>query len=289
MPSISNYLPLTASNFIKEAQCGKLGFTIVTVNMVAMAIFAGNLALGGVLTGAVSLAAAAVILPSIALFGPVNYFSYLPHPLRMGLGFAAAWASVTVKPNGAWEGKFADLAHFNDHRLAGGLENFFRGHNITTAMDCGCGTGFYVKHLRDEGFATFGCDGNPNTQGEGLFVADLSKPKFLQETNFKDRRFDCVLSLEVAEHLPKKHEEAFLTNLTSIAKPTGWIILSWAKVGQGGLGHVNEQNEEYVLKTMAEKGWTCNRKETDKLRLQTSPNTFWFRETIYVFERYSRE
>jgi regulation of enolase protein 1 (concanavalin A-like superfamily) len=44
-----------------------------------------------------------------------------------------------------------------------------------------------------------------------------------------------------------------------------------------------------VLKKMAEKGWTCNHKETDKLRLQTSPNTFWFRETIYVFERYSRE
>src|SRR5690242_4720231 len=87
--SLSNF-----SRFLEEAQCGKLGFTIVTVNLVAVAIFAANLALGGALAGAVSLGAAVVILPSIALFGPSNYFHYLPQPLRMGLGFAAAWASV---------------------------------------------------------------------------------------------------------------------------------------------------------------------------------------------------
>jgi hypothetical protein len=65
--------------------------------------------------------------------------------------------------------------------------------------------------------------------------------------------------------------------------------LSWAKKGQGGLGHVNEQNEDYVLAKMAQKGWTCQKKETDHLRLQTAPNTFWFRETIYVFRPKNHE
>lgn len=279
------------SHFLEEAQCGKLGFTIVTVNLVAIAIFAGNLALGGALTGALSLGAAVVILPSIALFGPSNYFHYLPQPLRMGLGFAAAWASVKVNANGAWEGKFADWAHFDDHRLAKGLEGFFKEKRINTVMDCGCGTGFYVKQLQANGLKeVYGCDGNPDTSklgGDHCLVADLSQPNFLGATSQANQKFDCVMSLEVAEHLPKEHEQTFLDNLIGIAKDDGWIILSWAKKGQGGLGHVNEQNEDYVLTKMAEKGWTCQKQETDQLRLQTAPNTFWFRETIYAFRRSS--
>jgi|GEM_PF-6386818 len=62
-----------------------------------------------------------------------------------------------------------------------------------------------------------------------------------------DASFGIGIALEVAEHLPKEHEETFLDNLIGIAKDDGWIILSWAKKGHGGLGHVNEQNEDYVL------------------------------------------
>jgi hypothetical protein len=277
------------SHFLEEAQCGKLGFTIITVNMVAMAIFAGHLALGGALAGAVGLGAAVVILPSMALFGPSNYFYYLPKPLQMGVGFAAAWASVKVNLNGAWEGEFADWAHFDDPRLAKGLENFFKEKGIHTVMDCGCGTGFYVKQLQANGLPeVYGCDGNPNTSklgGDHCLVADLSQPNFLAATSQANKKFDCVMSLEVAEHLPKEHEEAFLNNLIGIAKEDGWIVLSWAQEGQGGLGHVNEQNEDYVLAKMAQKGWTYQRLEADQLRLQTAPHTFWFRDSIYVFRR----
>ena len=277
------------SRFLQEAQCGKLGFTIVNINTVTVAALAANLALGGDMTGALTRGAAVVILPSIALFGPFNYFHYLPQPLRMGLGFAAAWATVKVNANGAWEGKYAEWAHFDDHRLAKGLERFFKERKIHTIMDCGCGTGFYVKELQANRLKNvYGCDANPDTAklgGDHCIVADLSQPNCLVATQHADKKFDCVMSLEVAEHLPKEHEETFLDNLTRIVKEDGWIILSWAKKGQGGLGHVNEQNEEYVLATMAQKGWTFQSQETEQLRLHTAPNTFWFRETIYVFLR----
>jgi hypothetical protein len=213
------------SRFLQEAQCGKLGFTIVNVNLATVVIAAGNLALGGSLTDALSRGAAVVILPSIALFGPSNYFHYLPQPLRMGLGFAAAWASVTVNANGAWEGKFANLAHFDDHRLAKGLESFFKAKKINTVMDCGCGTGFYVNQLRANGLKdVYGCDGNPDTSklgGDHCLVADLSQPHFLATTQQANKKFDCVMSLEVAEHLPKEYEETFLDNLIGIAKKDG--------------------------------------------------------------------
>jgi|SRR3989344_4343046 len=279
----------TLSHGLQEARCGKLGFAIVAVNTVAMAVFAGNLIWGSSLLGRVGGACAAVILPSMALFGPLNYFYYLPQPLRMGLGFAAAWASVTVHPNGAWEGKFADWAHFYDARLAHSLVNFCQDKGIKTVMDCGCGTGDYVKELRRSGMQhVYGCDGNPDTSqlgGENCIVADLSVPNFLSKTRHAGNKFGCVMSLEVAEHLPPQHEDVFLDNVTGIVAKDGWLILSWAKKGQGGLGHVNEQNEEYVLEKMEKRGWTLVKDEAQKLRLQTSPHTFWFRDTIYVFRR----
>jgi len=272
----------------EELQCGKPGFTVVTVNNVALAVFAVNLALGGALIGTISLAiTAAVLLPSITLFGPLNYFYYLPQPLLMGLGFAIAWSSVKVNPNGAWNGLLSNLAHFNDYRLLKGLESFFQSHGVVSIMDCGCGNGFYVNKLQKNGSLDVnGCDGNPDTParaGSRCIVADLSKQKFLSQTKHTDKKFDCVMSFEVAEHLPKDYEETFLNNLVETVKEDGWIILSWAKEGQGGLGHINEQNCDYVLQKMQSKGWGCDFEETEKLRINTSPNTFWFRDSLYVF------
>jgi 2-polyprenyl-3-methyl-5-hydroxy-6-metoxy-1,4-benzoquinol methylase len=276
------------SHFLMEVRCGKRGFAIVAANTIAVSILSGSLAIEGTWGEVLGWSSAAVILPSMALFGPSDYFYYLPQPLRMGLGFVIAWASVKVNENGAWEGRYADWAHFDDHLLVKGLKNFFKEKEINTIMDCGCGTGFYVKQLQADNFEVYGCDGNPDTSkldNEYLLVADLSKPNFLTGSQQDNKKFDCVMSLEVAEHLPPQFEDIFLNNLIKITQDDGWIILSWAKKGQGGLGHVNEQDEEYVLRRMSEKGWAHQKQEADQLRLQTSPNTFWFHETIYVFRR----
>ena len=54
-------------------------------------------------------------------------------------------------------------------------------------------------------------------------------------------------SLEVAEHIPLENEEAYLDNCCKLCEIG--CILSWALPGQGGLGHVNEQPNEYVSQT----------------------------------------
>merc|ERR1711992_116500 len=69
---------------------------------------------------------------------------------------------------------------------------------------------------------------------------DFSKPLYLGD------KYDVVLSIEVAEHIPKTGENAFMDNLVRHMKHDGIIILTWAYPGQGGHHHVNEQNKAYV-------------------------------------------
>jgi len=79
--------------------------------------------------------------------------------------------------------------------------------------------------------------------------ADASKPFSL------DRQFDAVMSKEVGEHIPPEGESAFMDNLVKLAKPNGgWIILTWAHVGQGGHHHVNCKDQPYVIEKMEERG-----------------------------------
>eukprot|EP00966_Prymnesium_polylepis_P206030 4774127-Prymnesium_polylepis.2 len=52
-------------------------------------------------------------------------------------------------------------------------------------------------------------------------------------------RPELVMSLEVAEHVPRSGEAQFLYNLLSLQPRK--VILSWAHIGQGGHFHVNCQ------------------------------------------------
>src|SRR3990167_6017844 len=183
-PTADVAAPLEKASWIEEAQCGKLGFSIVTVNTVASAIFLG----------------------------------YLAKPLEMGLGFAAAWATVKVdEKTGIWEGKFADWAHFYDGRLSQGLQGFFQNEHAHSIMDLGCGTGAYVNDLRKANLQCDGCDGNPDPPklgGEHCKVVDLAQRDLDLRTN-RGEKYDWAFSLEVGEHLPKEHEQAFLDNVVN--------------------------------------------------------------------------
>ena len=61
------------------------------------------------------------------------------------------------------------------------------------------------------------------------------------------------MSLEVGEHIPKEYEDIFINNLHN--NNNKGIILSWAILGQGGFGHVNEQNNDYIKSKMSNLGY----------------------------------
>ena len=180
-----------------------------------------------------------------------------------------------VNPHGFWEG---DGGHIFDERLAEALAGFFKRNAASSIVDLGCGEGKYVKHLRECGLNVDGFDGNPNcpfvTNGM-CKVLDLAVPSVLEKS------YDWVLSLEVAEHLPSQYERIFCKNLHN--NNASGIVMSWAVEGQGGHGHFNERNNDYVKEIFEDLGYE-NDTESE-IVLRNASTLWWFKKTIMVFRK----
>lgn len=169
--------------------------------------------------------------------------------------------------------------HVFDINLCGAISKVLKNHKINEAYDLGCGHGTYTKFLRSIDFDCEGFDGNPFTKeltGGLCNVLDLSKKCELTPR-------ECVITLEVGEHIPKKYEEVFVDNVNRSAKRM--IILSWAVPGQGGEGHFNEQPNEYIRGIFSSLGYSSLEEEEKFLRGRSELP--WFKNTIMVFHKNS--
>jgi hypothetical protein len=183
---------------------------------------------------------------------------------------------MTINERGYWENSTGE-GHLFDGKLSIGILEFLKIKKITSLVDFGCGLAEYVKLFKENNIYCKAYDGNPNTetltQGLGN-VLDLSQEINLNET------FDCVLSLEVGEHIPKDYEKIFINNLCKHSKK--YIILSWAIPGQGGDGHVNCQTNEYIINEMLNRNYILNLEYTNILREKSYLS--WFKNTLMIFE-----
>ena len=182
-----------------------------------------------------------------------------------------------ISNNGFWEGDVT-LDHWNDENLCNYLIKFFKEEKIKNVVDFGCGMGYYVQKFIENDIRSIGFDGNPNTDmltNNTCKVLDLSKP-----INF-DTKYSWVISLEVGEHLPKEFEDIFIENL-HINNLKG-IILSWAVKGQGGSGHVNEQNNDYIKSKICKLGYLNDIEKENEMR--NASTLVWFKNTIMVFRK----
>ena len=128
------------------------------------------------------------------------------------------------------------------------LKNFI----VKSAVDFGCGTGTFLKFLKNNGVSVTGLDGDyidrkilVITEKEFIPV-DLNKPVHL------GKKYDLAISLEVAEHLPESSAENFIT---SLCEASDIVLFSAAVKGQWGVGHVNEQFLSYWQKIFSNKGY----------------------------------
>jgi hypothetical protein len=167
--------------------------------------------------------------------------------------------------------------HMTDLDLAAGLIEFLKDKTIASFGD---GPGRYKQIFLDskkvKSYDAY--DGAPyceTTSGGRVVFLDLSIPQFGIPT------YDWIISLEVAEHIPKKFEHIFIDNIVRHAKEG--IILSWAHPGQGGHSHVNNQPFEYVKNLLDRVGFSHNEAESTKLKnLSSFP---WFKANVNVYKR----
>jgi SAM-dependent methyltransferase len=158
------------------------------------------------------------------------------------------------------------------------LAEFYRPRSI---LDVGCSLGYFLEAAGEELDSpdVLGVDG-PWTQPDALRfppaffrVADLGQPLDL------GRRFDLVVSLEVAEHIEAGHSDIFIDSLT---RHGDVVLFSAAIPGQGGTGHINEQHLSYWSEKFGRRGF----RPVDLFRevFWSDGSMFpWFRQNLMLF------
>lgn len=151
-----------------------------------------------------------------------------------------------------------------------------------SVIDVGCGKGTWLSVFQEHGIEDiWGVDGDyVNTKNleipQDRFLSfDLKSPFSL------DKRFDLVVSLEVAEHLPSDCAETFVDSLTQLGEV---ILFSAAIPFQGGTEHLNEQWLDYWAKYFQEKGYVA----IDCIRNRVWQNInveFWYAQNILIFAK----
>lgn len=135
-------------------------------------------------------------------------------------------------------------------------------YNIKSLVDFGCGVGSFLEGAME-------CGASPVKGYE--FCFESAKPhipkNILPYIEYGDagkkiscQKFDCSLSIEVAEHLLPENSSNFVDNLTSSANRL--IFFTSAPPGQGGTGHINCQPQIFWKSKFEAKRWKYSAQKT---------------------------
>jgi SAM-dependent methyltransferase len=133
------------------------------------------------------------------------------------------------------------------------LELLFSYVKPRSVLDVGCGLGTWLAVLREHGLTDV-----QGIEGEWLDPSTLVvEPSMIAKCDLQSgfscgRRFDLVVSLEVAEHLSPEAAAPFVA---SLAKHGDLVLFSAAIPSQGGYHHVNERFPNYWADLFARHGF----------------------------------
>jgi SAM-dependent methyltransferase len=151
-----------------------------------------------------------------------------------------------------------------------------------SVVDVGCGLGTWLSV-----FDTLGVQDYIGIDGEWVDQSQLEIPqsKFvraeLQAGVRLNRKFDLVLSLEVAEHLPPDCAALFVDSLTALGPV---VLFSAAIPYQGGTNHRNEQWPEYWRDLFQTNHFVVIDALRNKL-WQNGSVEYWYAQNILLFVR----
>ena len=174
-------------------------------------------------------------------------------------------------------------------KLAARLGRLFANRSV---LDLGAGLGLYGRYFASHSpgvryTAVDGAEGIEEVTHGHVHFAELTDPL---PTRIRDlgEPWDYVMSLEVAEHVPRALEPRLLHNLATAA--TLGVVLSWARLGQGGTAHVNCQPQAYVACAMGHLGWQRDEVTEQWLRSAVGRHFHdcgWLRTSLLAFSRTS--
>ena len=152
----------------------------------------------------------------------------------------------------------------------------------SSVVDIGCGSGEWLSVFNRYGVEDIlGVDGNYVDRNSLAISSDKFLPLDLTQPFTINRKFDLVVSLEVAEHLPAESAENFIDSLTKLGS---LILFSAAIPFQGGTHHVNEQWQTYWIELFSNKNYEvidCVR----PLVWQNQNVEYWYAQNTFVFVR----
>ena len=152
----------------------------------------------------------------------------------------------------------------------------------SSVVDIGCGSGEWLSVFNKHGVKDIlGVDGNYVDRSSLAISSDKFLPLDLTQPFTIKRKFDLVVSLEVAEHLPAESAEIFIDSLTKLGS---LILFSAAIPFQGGTHHVNEQWQAYWIELFSNKNYEV----IDCVRPQVWQNQnveYWYAQNTFVFVR----
>ncbi len=145
-------------------------------------------------------------------------------------------------------------------------------------LDVGCGQGWWAKAFHDFGVESVtGIDGDYVQDPVVPFIGhDISKT--LPDLG---RKYDMLLCLEVAEHLPEHRAGSFVNELCNLSDVIVW---SAAIPFQTGTNHINCQWLSYQTDKFQANGYGL----VDNIRWKVWNNDSvesWYRQNVVVFEK----
>lgn len=148
--------------------------------------------------------------------------------------------------------------------FARGLSHLFGATSRVADVGAGVGGyGMFMRLLNPKSPPVVSLDGAENIEawsGGRVGFFDVSTAADVQGI----QPVDWVLSVEMAEHVPRSLEAAVVANLHWLN--TKGIVLTWALPGQPGSGHINGRSNRYVHSLLHQLGYTRDTSEEAKLR-----------------------
>jgi ubiquinone/menaquinone biosynthesis C-methylase UbiE len=122
----------------------------------------------------------------------------------------------------------AEATHFWFHGFRGyvapAIRRIAAGRRDLQIIDCGCGTGYNLRHLLAPYGRTFGFDFNTDAIDRARSVGRPIVRADIQRIPFKSNTFDLATSFDVMQSVPD--DRAALCEMARVLKPGGSVVLN---------------------------------------------------------------